>query len=178
MMKSDLMTAQLVLPSVEYKASYLEALGEAVKEGRYHEIDAREIADDFAVHIENLLRRAVDEPVSGRVKETIFWLVDEGVYIGRLSIRHTLNRRLEMLGGHIGYEIRPSKRRQGYGTRILALGLPEAWKLGLKRALVTCDSTNIGSRKIIEANGGKLIDENLLVGREVPVRRYWVRTHK
>jgi predicted acetyltransferase len=57
---------------------------------------------------------------------------------------------------------------------ILSLALPETLKLGIERALITCDATNIGSRKIIEANGGVLWDETRLIGRDVPVRRYWI----
>ena len=164
----------LVHPSEQYKVSYIGALREFQKEGRQGEVEVQRIIHDFAAFVDNLRRRETDEPEYGRVRETFFWLVDDGQYIGRVSIRHELNERLEKLGGHIGYEIRPTKRRRGYGKLILALALPEARKLGLKRALITCDSSNIGSRKIIEANGGQLMDETLLPGRDVPTRRYWI----
>jgi predicted acetyltransferase len=39
---------------------------------------------------------------------------------------------------------------------------------------VTCDDDNIGSARIIEANGGKLENIVLLVGRDVATRRYWI----
>src|SRR6185295_6761440 len=96
------------------------------------------IADDFTTFVERLHRRATDYPGEGRVRESTFWLIEEGEFIGRVSIRHTLNPRLEKLGGHIGYEIRPTMRRRGYGTLILSLALPETLKLGIRRALVTC----------------------------------------
>ena len=38
---------------------------------------------------------------------------------------------------------------------ILALTLVVSREIGLRRVLVTCDSDNIGSRKIIEHNGGQ-----------------------
>jgi predicted acetyltransferase len=164
----------LTQPTTQYENSYLDAVREFQKEGRYSDVDVRQIADDFAAFVERLCRRAVDFPGEGRVRETYFWLIDEGEFIGRVSIRHALNARLEKLGGHIGYEIRPTKRRRGYGTLILSLALPETLKLGIERALITCDATNIGSRKIIEANGGVLWDETRLIGRDVPVRRYWI----
>jgi predicted acetyltransferase len=53
---------------------------------------------------------------------------------------------------------------------MLAAALPIAHQLGIDPALVTCDVTNIGSRKVIEANGGVLEDER---GGK---RRYWVPT--
>jgi predicted acetyltransferase len=73
-------------------------------------------------------------------------------------------------GGHIGYDIRPSARRRGHATAMLAEALPVAAKLGIDRVLVTCDDDNVGSRKVIEANGGVFEDQR----REK--LRYWVPT--
>ena len=50
--------------------------------------------------------------------------------------------------------------------------LPEARALGLDRVLVTCDDTNLGSQRVIEANGGVLEDvRSTQLGR---TRRYWL----
>jgi len=110
----------------------------------------------------------------GFVPSSDFWLIDNDEFIGRLSLRHELNEYLLKIGGNIGYEIRPSKRKQGYGKEILRLGLEKAREFGLRRVLVTCDEDNIGSKKIIEHNGGKL--ENALEIEGEPVRklRYWI----
>jgi predicted acetyltransferase len=56
----------------------------------------------------------------------------------------------------------------------LALTLIEARKPGLERVLLTCDSDNIGSRKIIEHNGGKLASESLASPKGILVARYWI----
>ena len=53
---------------------------------------------------------------------------------------------------------------------MLALALPHARDLGIERALITCDASNIASRKIIEHSGGVVDD----VRGEVV--RYWVAT--
>jgi predicted acetyltransferase len=82
--------------------------------------------------------------------------MDDGVWIGHLTFRPLINARYLQRGGHIGYEIRPSKRRQGYGTAMLRLGLDEARAHGLDRVLLTCNEDNAGSRKVIERNGGQL----------------------
>jgi predicted acetyltransferase len=78
------------------------------------------------------------------------------------------------MGGHIGYEIRPVKRRQGYGTEILRLGLEKARELGLRKVLVTSDEDNIGSRKIIEHNGGIFENAIEIEGDPVQKLRYWI----
>ena len=76
-----------------------------------------------------------------------------------MSIRHRLTPSLLLMGGHIGYDVRPSARRRGHATLMLAAALPVARGLGIDRALLTCRTDNIGSRKVIEANGGVLEDE-------------------
>ena len=53
---------------------------------------------------------------------------------------------------------------------MLAAALPVAAALSIDPALVTCDDTNVASRKVIEANGGVLEDQ-----RGVKLR-YWIPT--
>ena len=108
---------------------------------------------------------------TGHVPCTFFWVVDDadpGTYLGSLSIRHRLTPFLLEVGGHIGYSVRPSARRRGIATAALRAALPEAAALGIHEVLVTCDDDNIGSARVIEANGGVLEDVR---GDK---RRYWV----
>ncbi len=167
------MSPILSQPAEYYKDSFLIALREFLAEGRYDELEYHEIESNFRHSVQRWLDRKT-RPRAGLVPESILWLIDDDEFIGRLSIRHHLNERLLQFGGHIGYEIRPTKRLMGYGKTILRLGLVEAKTLSISRALVTCDDTNIGSAKIIEANGGVLENIILLAGRGVPTRRYWI----
>jgi predicted acetyltransferase len=168
---------RLELPSASFAASFRAAVDEFQQEGRYQELeyDLPLLRRDFPAFIERVdgYRRGEGLP-SGFVPLTDYWLIDQDEFIGRLSIRHSLTPWLALAGGHIGYEIRPSMRRRGYGRQILALGLPKARALGLERVLVTCQETNIGSRKIIEANGGVLENAVQLQDGEPRVLRYWI----
>ena len=53
---------------------------------------------------------------------------------------------------------------------MLRLSLPAANQLGIDPALVTCDDTNVASRRVIEANGGRLASASH------GILRFWVPT--
>ena len=61
--------------------------------------------------------------------------------------------------GHIGYAVVPWKRGLGYATRALAGILPEARSVGLPYVELTTDTSNVASRRVIEANGGRIVEE-------------------
>ena len=54
------------------------------------------------------------------------------------------------------------------------MALPRCLELGLRRILVTCDTTNEASRRVIEANGGVLEDGVQLDERSVATMRFWI----
>jgi predicted acetyltransferase len=76
-------------------------------------------------------------------------------------------------GGHIGYGIRPSERRKGYASRILALAVLKAREMNIQEILVTCSKDNTGSAKTILNNGGILWKEHLVDG--VWTQNYWIK---
>lgn len=94
--------------------------------------------------------------------------------LGVAKVRHTLTPALEDVGGHIGYAIRPSERGKGYGTRILALTLERARDLGLSHVLLTCDTANTRSARVILRNGGVLTSEGYSPRTGARVSRYWI----
>jgi predicted acetyltransferase len=166
--------SRLVRPTADHKESFIEALGEFTQSDADMIYERRLARNDFDGYL-----RVVDawtrgeEVPAGWVPVSTFWLIEDDTYIGSTNVRHVLNDYLRDYGGHVGYTIRPTKRRCGYGTEVCRLALVEARKLGLKRVLITCDEDNIGSRLIIERNGGVLEDVVPQPDRPVPKRRYW-----
>lgn len=112
-------------------------------------------------------------PGSSRVASTYYWITEgdggpDDEVIGFLNLRHDLNDWLLEEGGHIGYSVRPARRRLGHATRALALGVRRAGELGIERVLVTCDTDNEASARTIESGGGVFED----VRKDK--RRYWI----
>ena len=56
----------------------------------------------------------------------------------------------------------------------MSMALRPCLDLGLCKILVTRDTTNEASRRIIESKGGVLEDVIHLPGRAVDVMRYWI----
>ena len=132
--------------------------------------------------LSDFLQRHVDMSVGrnlepGWVPQTTYWLLDDtGEVAGMSRLRHELTEGLLHHGGHIGYYVRRSARGKRHGTSILALTLAEGRKRGIERFLLTVDSTNEPSIRVIEGNGGLLEDERFDEETGRPFRRYWI-TH-
>ena len=119
------------------------------------------------------LRELETRPAGGYVTGNAYlWFDADGVLAGMIALRHTLNAELLQSGGHIGYGVRPSMRRRGHASAMLAAVLPLARERGLSRVLITCDKENIGSARTIQKNGGELENEVLHEGRLI--QRYWI----
>jgi predicted acetyltransferase len=165
----------LIEPSEDFKEEYLGIIEEFRKANE--KLGNAGIAQqDFTAFILKLYNQSkgLDLP-PGFVPATTFWLIrDNRVVLGESRLRHYLKPPLEEFGGHIGYFIRPSQRRKGYGTLILALTLDKVHAMGIQRARVTCDTDNIGSARVIERNGGILSGHGVSPINGKQTSQYWI----
>jgi predicted acetyltransferase len=176
---------ELSEPTEHVHESFLAAMAEFQAEGRGDPADATMIGLEirgfgsrwalpaaFAEYVAALRAQALEDSprLPGFVPSTTLWWVDGDQYLGRLAIRHRLTPNLLELGGHIGYDVRPAARLRGHATAMLRAARPVARGLGIDPALVTCDVTNVGSRRVIEANDGVFEDQR---GAKL---RFWVPT--
>jgi len=176
--------AELVIPSVAYRDSYLDALKEGFVHGGQKTMDKKLITwitENFEEHLKILMhgnpKKEIKFPDGNkypRVENRIYWLVENNIFIGQSSFRPQLNEFLKKWGGNIGYGVRPLYKRQGMGKKLLNLTLEYVKLAGLSKVLITCDDDNIGSIKIIEASGGVLEKTVKYEWAEKPLRLYWL----
>lgn len=165
----------LVEPSLELKEQFFAFAQDRNASGEKNEGFAKAL-DDFPAYVQKFAdyRKGLNLP-PGWVPDSTCWLIDEDrTILGWVNVRHKLTEKLTHRGGHIGYHIRPSARRKGYGTLICRLALDKARHLGIKRVLITCAVDNIASNRIILENGGVLENEVWDEESKETIRRYWI----
>ena len=109
---------------------------------------------------------------AGFVAHSTYWLVCNDIVVGVSNLRHSLTDALRREGGHIGYGVRPSARRQGFASELLRRTLGCAREIGITEAWLTCAKTNIASVRTILRNGGRFVSEVFLPERNEVVQRY------
>ena len=167
------MKLKLVKLSAEYRGQLNEMMEEWTQTGEnivpyaIRRLDYR----NFEYYLENL---EVKDTSGGLVPDSTFFCLDEerNIFVGAVNIRHDLNEYLLRSGGHIGEGVRPSERRKGVATAMIALALEECRRLGINRVLMVCEKDNVGSARSIQKNGGVL--ENEILDDGVWEQRYWI----
>jgi len=164
-------------PDERFRDAFLAAARDYVRAGEIKSIERYQPGlDDFPRYLRHLRDMAVGVGLQPDwVAMRYFWLIeDDARLVGVSRLRPRLTPALELQGGHIGYDVPPSARRKGYGTQLLRLTLPKAREAGLSRVLLTVDSDNAASIRIIENNGGRLEFEGDVGSFGRPIRRYTI----
>ncbi len=168
------MNLKLVKASKEYEEQIKDMLDEwyASKEKIIPYSIRKDDYHDFENYCKNL---EVKEASNGLVPDSTFFCLDtdRNIMVGAVNIRHYLNESLLVNGGHIGDGVRPSERRKGIATKMIALAIEECKKLKIDKVLMVCNENNIGSKKSIINNGGVL--ENKIEADDGVVERYWIK---
>lgn len=172
----------LVFPTIEYEQQAKELIEEITRldndnPDKWAGFSRLQEFDDYKEWLQIIINELDKNNLApGRVAATTYFTVrkSDNRILGIINIRHELNDYLFNFGGHIGYSIRPTERRKGYGSKQLELGLEKCLNLDIKKVLITCREVNMGSAKTIESCNGKL--ENIVYNsdKEENFKRYWI----
>jgi len=161
----------LVWPAAQYLPGYVHALRQGWSpdnlrpQAAWDEL-ARITQDADRFLSEQVDREAKGPPITLPDSSTVprlpgysLWMWD-GEFCGSIGFRWqpgTTELPPHCLG-HVGYSVVPWKRQRGYATRALQLLLPHARAEGLAHIELTTDADNLASQRVIEANGGTVIE--------------------
>lgn len=174
---------KLIKPIIEYKEQAKEMLEEARKYDAdnpdiwagYSSMQKYEQYEEWLEKLENDLDFENIKP--GRVPASTYFLLrkTDNKILGIINIRYELNEYLENYGGHIGYSIRPTERRKGYGRKQLLLALDKCLEIPINKVLINCRETNKGSARVIESCGGIYEDTRCSEEEKDNFKRYWIK---
>ena len=173
---------KLIKPSEKYFLQYKEMMDEWLMEGSRVDPWSLDLKYHTKEYFKQMLKRVQEAERGENIGEyppsTTYWLYDDekDIIIGCSNLRHYLRGDAEKIWGHIGYGIRPSQRRKGYGIIQLEKALEKCNDINIDKVLITCNEENIASAKTIEKCYGEY--ENTVHMRDETLRRYWITLSK
>jgi tagatose 1,6-diphosphate aldolase len=101
-----------------------------------------------------------DAVIDGDVPTYRFAIRVDGIAgaVGRVTLRPQTTPHIESVRGHIGYAVDPDHRGHGYAARAVRLVLPLACRHGINPVWITCEPSNLASRRTCEILGAVLTD--------------------
>ncbi|MEN3029214.1 GNAT family N-acetyltransferase [Chromobacterium amazonense] len=121
----------------------------------------RDLADDADAWLRKLVRHADGEEMpAGWVPCQIwFLLTPEGEIVGAARLRHGETHMIQEKIGHIGFEVLPKWRGNGYGRVLLQYVQAIAEQPECGNWVVVCDAANAAAVRTVETCGGQLLED-------------------
>lgn len=163
---------RLVWPGSDYLPGYVAALQQGWSPNNLRPEAAQEELVQIQADAVRFLEGLVDRDAKGgpvklpdgtaipRLPGYRRWLWD-GEFCGSIGLRWSrgTNTLPDYCLGHIGYSVVPWKSGRGYAKEALRLLLLDAPAEGLGYVEITTSPENLASQRVIQANGGVLVEE-------------------
>ncbi len=148
---------KLIRPTIEMKQAALEFKQEFFDNGE-KVINGSEMLDNMDSYEEwlaSITNNQSTDTVNPNwvVTDTFFAVAGNEKIVGIIDLRHTLNDFLKDFGNS-GYSVRPSERKKGYATKMLAMIKDVAKEAGMTKLQLSVERDNEPSLKTIIKNGG------------------------
>lgn len=115
--------------------------------------------DEYKEYIKNEILRKNNRVTYDDTPTITYIMYVDNYPVGVICLRTELDDNWKRWSGNVYYKIRLSERYKGYGTKMLSMALDILKNLGFKEVFVNASPNNIGSAKVIENNGGILLEE-------------------
>ena len=164
---------QIRFPSETDKNAWLDF----VKDARKFYSDATPLGFKDEEHYREWLNNLINLNIAtnlkeGEIPQSSIFMFNGPKIVGYLTIKRKVINQNNV--GQIYLNIRPSDRKKGYGTKLMIAAINKCREIQLKQALISCPEESIGGIKIIEDNGGRLIETKFLKGTEIKMRIYLI----
>lgn len=89
----------------------------------------------------------------------VYIMYADGAPVGYVGIRTEIDDNWRKWSGNLYYAVRCSARGKGYATKMVGLALQELKRMHYKEIYCQTSAGNVASSKVIEHNGGILLNE-------------------
>ena len=140
---------QFVLPSEIHRADALDYIAEVrSSDGEFDGSAGLGDFDSYDAWLERIRLLASDRAEKyGFYPTLVYFAYRDGILTGIVSARITDDRFVSVYAGHIGYHVRPSCRKMGYGKQLLEFAVNLCRNRGIHIPVVCTDPGNLPSQR-------------------------------
>ena len=109
---------------------------------------------------------------TGITPQSTFFMFSGTRIVGYLTIKRKIIDSKTV--GQLYFNIRPSDRKKGYGTKLLTAALKKCKDIQMSQVIISCPDESLGAIKLIERHGGKLAETKFLKGTDIKMRIYLI----
>ena len=131
------------------------------------------IDDDWFLRTKDWYDKKEKGLIEGQPVSFHYWAIDNGKFIGEFQLRTGFGEKVLNDIGSIGYAVRVSEWKKGYGSEILRLGLEIAREKGMEKVLLNINENNTASICLCEKFGG-VLEDRIRTKEHETLRRYWI----